>query len=81
MAEESVTVNLKTKKIQAVKAVKLEHDWEDEGMNVDSKLDKSKTKSVFKPMAKEKVDAEGSSKSYCCKSARTDFPRAQKLGR
>ena len=54
MAEESVTVNLKTKKIQAVKAVKLEHDWEDEGMNVDSKLDKSKTKLVPRTLTEEK---------------------------
>ena len=63
MAEESVAVNLKTKKSQAVKTAELEQDWKREGMDVDSKLDKSKTKSVSKPIAKEKADTEGSSKS------------------
>merc|ERR1711915_373897 len=75
MAEEAVAVNLKAKKSQAVKAAELEQDWEDEGMDVDSELDKSKTKSVSKPLAKEKTDTEFTPR----KSSRAPKPTEKKL--
>lgn len=75
MAEESVAVNLKTKKSQAVKAAELEQDWEDEGMDVDSELDKSKTKPVTKQLAKEKADTEFTPR----KSSRAPKPTEKKL--